>query len=239
MTEVELKLGRAQDVLRGTGRMFEAWFSDPPYGTQKGDGTGYGRRQLSENRDGRTIVNDMNLDELDEVLDVTWDMVKPNAWYAVWGSPKNRYELDKLLVMRGLTLFGEVVWNKVNPELGYEIQYYHETIILAKRGVPEMSKWPLPSLITQAMPRHEARLRHPHAKPVSVSRKVLEWITPQDGASVLDPFAGEGPIMVAAIQSGRGYLGAEMEQEWATKAITNGLRARNEPHEWRGQGAML
>lgn len=235
--EVELRLGRAQDVLK-TERRFDAWFADPPYGTQKA-GDGYGRRQLTPGREGRTIQNDADLSEFWEVFDFTWDLVKQNAWYAVWCSPKMRHEVDKLLARR-LNLFGEVVWNKVNPGLGYAIQYYHETVIIAQRGEPEFSKWPLPSLITEPLPRGTARDRHPHSKPVSVCRRILEWITPQDGAQVLDPFAGEGPIMVAAIQSGRGYLGSEMEPEWATNAMTNSLRARNEASvDRKGQGAFL
>jgi hypothetical protein len=206
--EVELKLGRAQDVLPGNARRFEALFCDPP-------------RAIQPNKQVSPYVN---LIELRDILDACWDLLLPDAWVAMWATPEGRYDLSQFL-RNDIEMWpqGEVVWNQMSHRpVTRGVAYQHEYVLLYSRTIkPPQSEWPLLSLWSE--PPFVTK-KHPQAKPVSVCRKVLEWITPQDGAQVLDPCAGEGPIMLAAIQSGRGYLGAEVEQEWATNAITAGLR---------------
>jgi hypothetical protein len=209
--EVELKLGRAQDVLPSSARRFNALFCDPP-------------RAIRPNKQVSTYVN---LVELRDILDACWDLLLPDAWVAMWVTPEGRYDLSRFLREDvGLFWKGEVVWNQMSHRpVTRGIAYQHEYVLLYGRTTDQpQSDWPLLSVWNETLPFFAHR--HPQAKPVSVCRKVLEWITPQDGAQVLDPCAGEGPIMLAAIESGRGYLGAEVEQQWATNAMTAGLRAR-------------
>jgi DNA modification methylase len=209
MAEVELKLGKAQEVLPNCGREFEALFCDPP-------------RQRLYSKDTAYV----NISELRDVMDGCWDLLKKNAWIAVWCTPPGRREVERELERMELHYQGEVVWNRTAaPSVREGIEYHHEYVLIYNRvAEPPLAQWPLISIWTE--PIRFFTQKHPQAKPVNVCRKVLEWITPVDGASVLDPFAGEGPIMEAAIESGRGYLGAEKEQEWATRAITNSLRAK-------------
>lgn len=57
--------------------------------------------------------------------------------------------------------------------------------------------------------------RHPHhpaEKPVEVARKLVCWACPPGGV-VLDPFAGSGSILVAAVQAGFRAIGIEMDEE--------------------------
>jgi site-specific DNA-methyltransferase (adenine-specific) len=237
---IDFRLGRSpqvfSDIPPGT---MDAIFTDPPYGTESED-TGYGRRQLSGNRKGRTIDNDRSLDEFAAVLPGVVKLAKPGAWCGFFCSPKRRHDVDSLLVANGLHLFGEVVWDKVVPGLGYQIQYQHETIVVCHLG-PEPVKpdFNLPSIIKAYLPRQSSRERHPHSKPVSLCMDVLAWLCPEGGA-VLDPFAGEAPIAVAAAHIGRGYYGAELSPNW----FENGQRAIQKARfiggeDASGQGALL
>jgi hypothetical protein len=209
--EIELKLGRAQDVLPGTERRFDALFFDPP------------RMSKAHGK----VAELVDMDEFISICDSVWDLLKPSAWIAIWSTAEAREGLEMQLGRMGVYRQGEVVWN--NPSLlaaqARGVDYRHQYVLLYSRSAtPTWAQYPLISVWTE--PLQFLMQKHPQAKPMYMTEKVLEWITPEDGAQVLDPCAGEGTLMCAAIRSGRGYLGAEKESEWATSAMTASLRAR-------------
>ena len=56
------------------------------------------------------------------------------------------------------------------------------------------------------------RLRqHPNEKPVSLMCKLVELCAPE-GAIVLDPFMGSGSTGVACVQTGRSFIGIELDE---------------------------
>ena len=54
---------------------------------------------------------------------------------------------------------------------------------------------------------------HPTCKPVNLMAYVINFLT-KPNATILDPFAGSGTTLVAAIQSGRYPIGMELEDEY-------------------------
>ena len=58
---------------------------------------------------------------------------------------------------------------------------------------------------------------HPTVKPVMLMRWLVRLVTPPAGV-VLDPFAGSGTTLVAALEEGFGYIGIEREEEYVTIA---------------------
>lgn len=58
---------------------------------------------------------------------------------------------------------------------------------------------------------------HPTVKPLSLMRWLLRLVTPPGGL-VLDPFAGSGSTIIAAVLEGRAGLGLEREPEYTTIA---------------------
>jgi site-specific DNA-methyltransferase (adenine-specific) len=54
---------------------------------------------------------------------------------------------------------------------------------------------------------------HPTVKPVSLMRYLVKMVTPPGGV-VLDPFAGSGSTLIAAVQEGMRYIGIERETEY-------------------------
>ena len=57
-----------------------------------------------------------------------------------------------------------------------------------------------------------AKLTHPNEKPVDLMRQLIE-VTTKPGDLILGPFAGSGTTLVAALQSGRRYIGVELSPE--------------------------
>lgn len=58
---------------------------------------------------------------------------------------------------------------------------------------------------------------HPTQKPVVLMKWVLEMFT-QPGDIVLDPYMGSGPVLQAAYELGRRYVGIEWEEEYCAVA---------------------
>jgi site-specific DNA-methyltransferase (adenine-specific) len=72
---------------------------------------------------------------------------------------------------------------------------------------------------------------HPTVKPVSLMRYLVKMITPKGGV-VLDPFAGSGSTLVAAIQEGDKCIGIEREDEYvkiARKRVKEAERFSKQP----------
>ena len=54
---------------------------------------------------------------------------------------------------------------------------------------------------------------HPTQKPIAVMRQAIEWVAP-DAVTILDPFMGSGTTGVACVQSGRRFIGIEIEERY-------------------------
>ena len=71
--------------------------------------------------------------------------------------------------------------------------------------------WELPS-------ESATRVNHPAPYPVELPRRLIELFTYR-GDLVLDPFIGSGTTAVAAIQTGRHYVGYEIDPEYHQRAL--------------------
>lgn len=64
----------------------------------------------------------------------------------------------------------------------------------------------------------QERVGYPTQKPLALLELLVDACCPEGGA-VLDPFCGSGTTLVAAKQSGRGYLGIDISQDAVTIAV--------------------
>lgn len=59
---------------------------------------------------------------------------------------------------------------------------------------------------------------HPTQKPVALMRWIVEqWTEPGD--LILDPFMGSGPVAQACAETGRRYIGVEMDESYCAAAV--------------------
>jgi len=188
----------------------DALVTDPPYGTEELGG-GYGRRQNHdpEGRCGRKIANDVDQSAIENAMSLI-SVVALNAWCVIFCAPRKRYEATNVLVDAGLVPFGELIWDKARPGLGYTIRYSHETAMVLKRGEPERHAIAL-SVIR--VPAHGTPI-HPHAKPVELMKPIVDFASGV-GEVVFDPFCGIGSTCEAAKRLGRRYIGIEINERWA------------------------
>lgn len=127
-----------------------------------------------------------------------WD-VKPSAGVfeailrtaetiVIWGG--NYFELP--------TSRGWLIWNK--PERGFT---------LAEAELAWTSK-DFPMRVCDCR-RSDPGREHPTQKPLELMRWCLDVMKIPEGATVLDPFMGSGTTGVACVQTGRNFIGIEID----------------------------
>lgn len=109
---------------------------------------------------------------------------------------------------------GIVPWNKpiARPSRG-GFRRSCEYVLWATNGPVDAARNPiyLPGLFTASQPRG-LRRRHITQKPDELMAELIQVCAP--GGTVLDPFAGSGSTGVAALQSGRSFVGMELTERY-------------------------
>lgn len=215
---VSIYLGDCREILPALAHSCDAVVTDPPYGTEALGG-GYGRRQLADpaGRYGHRIENDHDLSALAKALPAIVDALIPGGWAVTFAAARRRWEAESLLVAAGLNLYGDVVWDKGAPGLGYTIRYCHEGAVVAVRGEAKAPQRPLLSVLRIPQEERAMNGRHPHEKPTALMVHLVEFAT-EPGGLVLDPFCGSGSTLRAAKDTGRRAIGIEIDERWAEVA---------------------
>lgn len=166
--------------------------TDPPYGIgwRIGDGLRSGN--------GLGIQNDLDTTSRDTVL-ALWG-TRPGVVFGTWRAsfPDNKQVL---------------VWQKSSETgvIGATTGYRRDTELVFLVG--KWSRCPVRrSSVLSGYPGGQSYLSegHPHAKPVSLLRDLIEPTT----GTVADPFAGSGSTLVAAKALGRKAIGVEIEERY-------------------------
>lgn len=105
---------------------------------------------------------------------------------------------------------GHIVWAKDYASRTRYLHYRHEQAYVLAKGSPRMPEEPIDDIQPWV---YSGNPDHPTQKAVQILTPLIEAFS-QPGQLVLDPFAGSGSTLVAAANSGRRYLGVELEQSY-------------------------
>lgn len=213
--------GDAREVLPGLpDESVDVVWTDPPYGHANHQGDLNARLNAHRGIDDKPIANDTP-ELMREVVDYTLQQAarilkqdcccccgggggpRPTfAWVA------NRMDSD------GLQFFHSVIWNKLNPGLGWRYRRQHEMIMIAHRQGGKLrwanDKLAVPNIIEVFPPRER---NHPNEKPIELVTAFLAWHS-KDGDTILDPFMGSGTTLRAAKDLSRRAIGIEIEEKY-------------------------
>jgi site-specific DNA-methyltransferase (adenine-specific) len=172
--------------------------TDPPYGGRYKD------------RVGRTVANDDNpVSVLGAFVDV-YRVLKPNSYCISFYGWNKVDAFFRAWIQAGFRPVGHIVWNKPYASRRGFLNSHHEMAYLLVKGEPSKPAQPL----NDVQPwKFSGNKLHPTQKSVSVIRPLIESFSRPD-AIVLDPFAGSGSTLVAAMVAGRRYLGIELESSY-------------------------
>jgi len=189
--------------------------TDPPYGV------GYQSTLAKRGRRKKAIANDA-VGEFDAFLEralpaIRAVMKRGSAlyWFAGGGGSEPVLARALLAISEHFDLLNVLVWDKIDPGLGWRWRRSWEAIVEASYGQPKVwhggtdkrNVLRFPKAIPQADD-------HPTPKPVPLLEEIIRAAAPAQGR-VLDPFAGSGSTLIAAERTGRTCLAVELECRYA------------------------
>lgn len=228
MTQEGILQGDCIELLRSLPRgKADAIITDPPYssgGLYRGDrqaapGDKYQQTQTVErfedfagdNRDQRSWTAWMIM-----WLTAALPVLKPGGYIMVFTDWRQLPSTTDALQIAGYLWRGIVPWDKTEgsraPHRGY-FRHQCEYVVSGTRGPlkPAEHGGPWPGCIRT--PNRRSERHHMTSKPLELMRQLCAVVPP--GGLVLDPFCGGGSTGVAALQTGRRFLGIELTQHYA------------------------
>lgn len=190
--------------------------TDPPYGVNA-TVTGMRRKQLALD----SVTNDHSTEIAWEVLPLAWRALKFCRHAYVFGP----FDLSRL---PHATSVVDLVWDKEILNMGdLAIPWgnSHEPIHFAVRkdgaeGTKQgglIAKMRRGTVLRHQRPSASGVKHHVTEKPLPLLRELIEASSLFNDI-VLDPFAGSGSTLVAAMLEGRGAIGVELEEAWCEVA---------------------
>lgn len=125
------------------------------------------------------------------------------------------------IIAQELPVRNMIVWDKKSGPGSY-YTFAHELIIFGTartrlKNAGGANVWRLPAFSSGAAKTDGAKV-HPTQKPVAVIEKMILDST-DPGAVVLDTFMGSGTTAVAALRTGRNYIGFEQDEKYHAIAM--------------------
>ena len=214
---------------------FDLLWTDPPYGHSNHDGDFNARLNTHRGIEGKPIQND-DADSMrrvvDGVLKEAARILKPDCCCCCCccggGGPRPTFAwVADRMDREGLSFFHSVIWDKLNPGLGWRYRRQHEMVMIAHRAGGKLA-WSNDARavrnIFQMMPPRDRQ--HPNEKPLGLVQHFIE-LHSKPGDLVIDPFLGGGTTGVAAVRMGRSFVGIELDSghfETACRRIEAAMR---------------
>jgi site-specific DNA-methyltransferase (adenine-specific) len=108
----------------------------------------------------------------------------------------------------GFRFWKPLVWDKCSIGMGYHYRARYEFILFFEKGKRRLNDLGIADVIS--VPR--IRNGYPAEKPADVA-EVLIGQSSQPGDVVADPFMGSGSVGVAAVRTGRRFIGNDLNPE--------------------------
>lgn len=217
--DCRLILGDCREVMASMpDESVDMLWTDPPYGHGNHDGDFNARLNDHRGIENKPIAND-GADGMREVVDAMLTeaarLLKADCCCCCCcggGGPRPTFAwVADRMDRAGLSFFHSVIWDKVNPGLGWRYRRQHEMVMVAHRAGGKLlwrdQKRAAPNIYAEMPPRERA---HPNEKPVKMVRHFID-LHSAPGQSVLDPFMGSGTTGVACAESGRLFIGIELD----------------------------
>lgn len=142
------------------------------------------------------------------------------GWLLCFCDWRQSLNLAPALEAAGLRFRNIVIWDKGPPGMGLGFRHQHEFVLCftVGAGPPSVNVNTVVGNVQRVSRVSPAEKKHPTAKPVELMQNLLRLTCPVGGL-VVDPFAGSGSTLVAAVTLGMNAVGVERSPEFAAIAV--------------------
>ena len=190
--------------------------TDPPYPvTSRGSaGNSGGMLQKAKNKAGK--VFEENNCHVSVWAPLCYKLLKESGHAYFMTNDKNLIEYLNVLSSVGFHFIKDIIWRKDNAIMG---QYYmgcKEHILFFRKGkgvkINKCGTKDVLDFPNKKLKREDGTNCHDTEKPIELMKTLIENST-KEGEIVLDPFVGIGATPLACMQSGRKFIGTELDTE--------------------------
>ena len=176
------------------------------------------------------IINGIDYSILDELC-----RVMKNIYIYIWCSKEQILDLTKYFVETKKCRVNYLVWCKTDPtpmtndvwlpDIEYCLCFKEKTAPRYNNGYELKSKW----YLSKKNRNDKEMFKHPTIKPLELVKRHILHST-QENDIVLDCFCGSGTTCVAAKETGRRYIGMEIDKNYHKIAVDrlNGITANGQ-----------
>jgi len=198
--------------------------TDPPYGISK-------NLNCKNQRLGTTAKLNFNFGEWDKFNDEWLNLAigKTKGWFISFCAKKDIGIFWDALEKNGFIAVDALVWQKPDPvPFNAKTRFLNawEIAIIGKRPGATWNSTYQHNILKYQAPKNKTRI-HPTQKPLELIKELV-LLTTKKGDLVLDPFMGSGTTAVACKESGRNYLGFEIDKNYCELA-SNRVNGANNP----------
>lgn len=220
-------------------------FADPPYNLSNGGFTVHAGRMVSVNK-GDWDKSKGFQDDYDfhyKWLEVCRRVLKPEGTLWVSGTYHSIYQCGHALQALGYHILNDITWFKPNASPNLSCRFFtasHETILWARKEkkakhtfnyeAMKEGSWPedflkkpnlqMRSVWSIGTPKPDEKKfgKHPTQKPFALLKRITLASTNKN-AIILDPFTGSSTTGLAAVTTGRKFVGIDTEQKYLELSI--------------------
>ena len=234
---------------------FDMIFADPPYFLSNGGITCHAGKMVKVDKGAwdRSRGPELNHEFNHAWLSRCQRLLKPDGTIWVSGTHHVIHSVGFAMQQLGMKILNDIVWEKPNPAPNLSCRYFThsgETIIWAARGERSRhvfnydlmkkhnSGKQMKSIWRMIPPKKEEKIygKHPTQKPVALLERVILSSTGL-GDEIFDPFSGSSTTGVAAIRTGRKFVGCEIDKDFVAlseKRLSDALHGlKSDPGESR------
>jgi DNA modification methylase len=204
---VRLYRGDCLEVLPFVGKV-DAVVTDPPYGMDY---------QSARSRSGPRFDRIAG----DDAAPVEWfGLIQPPKCAFVFCEWRNAEVFRSAMTDAGWPVRSQVVWDRVSHGMGDPNTVWAPRHDLAWWSCESGYSFPAgrPASVLRFDRVPTCDMTHPTQKPVALMEYIVSHIT-SPGETVLDPFAGSGTTGVACVQTGRSFVGIELDRGYFDIAV--------------------
>lgn len=197
-----LYLGDCREVLPTIARP-DAIVTDPPYGMTYESNYTIGQGSKAITNDGTRVSLRLYRAVAAHITGI------PTLWFTRWDAWPDVWEI---LAERG-PLNGMLVWDKGHPGMGNLSHWGNSHELIASAGPVKCRGGRDGSILKGYKPVSPNNRNHPTEKPIELFRYLIEKVS-DPLQVVLDPFMGAGTTGLAALKTGRKFVGIEVEPKY-------------------------